>query len=246
MGIPMIGCHCPVCSSSDPYNKRLRTSALLRYGSTQILIDAGPDLRQQALRAGIERLDAVVLTHSHTDHVGGIDDVRPINFAMRATIPVYGTPDTLASIRERFSYAFSSGTSESTRPAVDLLEFAYGEPLTIAGLTFLPLPVMHGTWTIAAFRIGALGYVTDASHIDQATRNQLRGLDVLVLNALRHKPHPTHFSIDQALDVVADLKPRRTLLVHMGHELDHATTNAELPAHVQLAYDGQVVEVAQA
>jgi phosphoribosyl 1,2-cyclic phosphate phosphodiesterase len=245
MGIPMIGCHCAVCRSDDPLNQRLRTSALVSCGETQILIDAGPDLRQQALRAHIERLDAIVLTHSHADHISGIDDLRPINFAMRAVLPVYCNSETMAAIRERFSYAFTQGSEGSTKPAIELIEFFNGQPFDIEGLRFLPLEIMHGTWAISAFRIGKLGYVTDASRIEPATRDQLRNLDVLVLNALRHKPHPTHFSLDEALAVIDDLRPRRTLLVHMGHELDHATTNAELPPYVQLAYDGQVIEIAE-
>ncbi len=243
MGIPMIGCHCAVCRSSDPRNQRLRTSALLTIGDQQILIDAGPDLRAQALRAGIERLDAILLTHSHADHINGIDDLRPINFAMRAPIPLYGTITTLDAVRERFSYAFVNGSEGSTRPALDLIEFSNEKPFSIGILEILPLSILHGTWTISAFRIGALGYVTDASQISAETRKQLRGLDTLVLNALRHKPHPTHFSLSEALALVEALQPRRTLLVHMGHELDHEATNAELPSHVRLAYDGQVVEI---
>jgi phosphoribosyl 1,2-cyclic phosphate phosphodiesterase len=243
MGIPMIGCRCTVCRSGDPHNRRLRTSALIQAGERTILLDAGPDLREQALRADIARLDALLLTHSHADHVAGIDDLRPINFAMRAAIPLYATDDTLASIRERFGYAFTNGSEGSTRPSLELHEFRHGEPFTVADIPILPLAVQHGTWTISAFRIGRLGYVTDASAISEATRAALRDLDTLVLNALRHTHHPTHFTVADALDVIADLRPRRALLVHMGHELDHEATNAELPGHVRLAYDGQVVEI---
>jgi phosphoribosyl 1,2-cyclic phosphate phosphodiesterase len=244
MGIPMIACRCAVCRSDDPRNRRLRTSALLEIGEKRLLIDAGPDLREQALRAGIERLDGVLLTHSHADHVAGIDDLRPLNFAMRSSIPLYGTPDTLASVRERFAYAFTGGSEGSTRPALDLIEIGHNIPFTIGEASILPLAVSHGTWTITAFQVGGLGYVTDASTVDAQARSALRGLDVLVINALRHTPHPTHFSLDEALAVIDDLGPRRALLVHMGHELDHQATNAELPEHVRLAYDGQVVDIA--
>ncbi|GAB4115547.1 MAG: MBL fold metallo-hydrolase [Roseiflexaceae bacterium] len=244
MGIPMIACRCAVCQSNDPFNRRLRTSALLEVGDLTILIDAGPDLREQALRMGIARLDAVLLTHAHTDHIAGIDDLRPINFAMKASIPLYGTAATLDGVRERFAYAFRNGSEGSTRPALDLIEIADFVPFSIGALPILPLPVQHGTWQISSFRIGRLGYVTDASAIDAPTREQLRDLDVLVLNALRHTPHPTHFTVAEALTVIEDLRPQRALLVHMGHELDHTATNASLPAHVQLAYDGQVVEIA--
>jgi phosphoribosyl 1,2-cyclic phosphate phosphodiesterase len=243
MGIPMIACQCAVCRSDDPHNHRLRTSALLEVGDLTLLIDAGPDLRQQALRAGLSRLDAVLLTHGHADHITGLDDLRPLNFAQKSSIPLYGTHSTLDSVRERFSYAFVNGSEGSTRPALELIEFQEYVPFSIAGLEILPLGIQHGTWRISGFRIGQLGYVTDASAIEKPARAELHDLDLLVLNALRHTPHPTHFSVEEALAVIDDLAPQRSLLVHMTHDLDHATTNAALPAHVRLAYDGQVVEI---
>lgn len=244
MGVPVIGCQCAVCQSTDPRNKRLRTSALLEVGGLNLLFDAGPDLRQQALAVGLTRVDAVLLTHSHSDHVSGLDDLRPLNFAQQASIPLYGSPETLSAIRGRFDYAFVNGSEGSTRPAIDLVEIQNKSPFRIQGIQAMPFDIQHGTWTITGFRIGRLGYVTDASFIPPASLDQLRGLDVLVLNALRLKPHPTHFTLQQACDLVEQLRPRRTLLVHMTHDLDHATVNASLPQHIQLAYDGQVVEVA--
>lgn len=241
MGIPMIGCSCAVCSSSDPYNQRLRTSALLEYKDVAILFDAGPDLRQQALRVGLKRLDAVLLTHAHADHISGIDDLRPLNFAQHSSIPLYATADVLADVRERFAYAFSELKSESTRPALDLVTITHQQPFQIGELTFLPLAVQHGSQTITGFRCGSLGYVTDASALCDTTRAALQDLDVLVLNALRSKPHPTHFSIAQALELIAELQPQRSFLVHMGHEVDHASTNAQFPPHVRLAFDGLLV-----
>jgi len=244
MGIPVIGCQCVVCQSPDPRNKRLRTSALLEVGGLNLLFDAGPDLRQQALAVGLTRVDAVLLTHAHSDHVSGLDDLRPLNFAQRAAIPLYGSPSTLSAIRGRFDYAFVNGSEGSTRPAIDLVEIQSQAPFRIHGIQALPFDVQHGTWTITGFRIGRLGYVTDASAIPPESLDQLRGLDVLVLNALRLNPHPTHFTLQQARDLIEQLRPRRALLVHMTHDLDHGAVNAALPDHIQLAYDGQVVEVA--
>lgn len=243
MGVPVIGCRCAVCSSSDPYNKRLRTSALLEVDRLNILFDAGPDLRQQALSARLARLDAVLLTHAHADHIAGLDDLRPLNFAQRASIPLYGTARTMAAIRERFGYAFADMSEGSTRPLLDLVEIDGTSVFQIGPVKVKPLDVRHGTWMITGFRIGGLGYVTDASAIPQESLAHLRDLDLLVLNALRVRPHPTHLSLSQALEVIDELGPRRALLVHMTHDLDHRTINATLPEHVRLAYDGQVVEI---
>lgn len=245
MGVPVIGCECAVCTSPDPHNKRLRTSALLEADGKAILFDAGPDLRQQALAAGIRRVDAVLLTHAHADHIFGLDDLRPLNFAQRAAIPLYGTANTLAMVRERFGYAFVNTSEGSTRPALELVEIQSGVPFDIGSVTIVPFDVQHGSWTITGFRIGRLGYVTDASSIPAPSLAQLRDLDVLVLNALRAKPHPTHFSLGEACAVVADLEPARALLVHMTHDVEHASVDAELPAPVHLAYDGQVVEISE-
>jgi phosphoribosyl 1,2-cyclic phosphate phosphodiesterase len=243
MGVPVIGCHCAVCTSPDPHNRRLRTSALLEVAGMRLLFDAGPDLRQQALAIGLAHLDAVLLTHAHADHIAGLDDLRPLNFAQRSAIPIYGDDRTLATIRDRFDYAFVDGSSGSTRPALELIPIASGVPFTIGPVRILPFDVRHGTWTITGFRIGRLGYVTDASFIPPASLDQLHGLDVLVLNALRLKPHPTHFTVEEARAIVDQLRPRRALLVHMTHDLDHETINTTLPAHMRLAYDGQIVNI---
>lgn len=242
MGIPIVGCTCAVCTSSDPRNRRMRTAALLRIADQTLLIDAGPDFRMQALAARIQKLDAVLLTHSHFDHVAGLDDLRPLP-AGNSGIPVFGRPDTLADVRRRFDYAFAATSNGSTRPALELCPVT--APFMVGPTRVIPFDIMHGTWTITGYRIGALGYITDASTVPAAARQVLRNLDVLVLNALRYDPHPTHLSISQALEVIADLRPRRTLLVHMTHTVDHTTVNAQLPAGVELAYDGLEIEVVE-
>lgn len=242
-GIPVIGCECPVCRSPDPRNRRTRTSALLQTRGQHILIDAGPDFRSQALSASLRHLDAVLLTHSHFDHIGGIDDLRPLT-SEEHPMPIYGDASTVEDVRNRFSYAFSTSSSEgSSRPALELCTISGS--FTIGGVHIVPLDIIHGRWTITGYRVGQLGYVTDASTIPPASRDLLRGLDVLVLNALRFKVHPTHFSLDEALHVVADLAPRRAFFVHLTHHFDHATLNARLPHGVELAYDGLEVEIAE-
>lgn len=246
----MVGCGCAVCTSTEPHNKRTRTSALLTLTNhaphpLHMLIDAGPDLRTQALANGITSLDAVLLTHSHYDHVGGLDDLRPFTILSNRVMPLYGTASTLDAVRERYSYAFQPASDGSSRPALELHPVEPYSPFRpgLSPVDVLPLNVIHGTWTITGFRVGNLAYITDASGLPAETRQHLHGLDVLVLNALRHKPHSTHFGLQQALDVVAALQPRRAFFVHMNHDLDHAATCALLPPGVSLAYDGLTVSV---
>lgn len=239
-GLPVVGCGCAVCSSPDQHDKRLRTAALLRADNQHILIDVGPDFRAQALSAGITHLDAVLITHHHFDHIGGLDDLRPIS-EQQGMIPIYGRPDTLDNLRHRFSYAFSTSEASegSSRPMLELRPVR--EPFFVGPVRVVPFDVQHGTWTINGYRFGNLGYVTDASALSPATLDILTGLDVLVLNALRYKPHPTHFTLDEALDIVALLRPRQTYLVHMTHSFLHAETSATLPEGVALAYDGLTI-----
>lgn len=235
-GVPIIGCDCAVCRSHDTRNWRTRTSALINVYGKNILIDTGPDFRTQALRTKIERIDAVLLTHQHFDHVAGLDDLRPLT-ERGGAISIYGSPATLDDVRHRFSYAFSDTASQgSTRPLLNLVPVT--QTFTIDSVRIQPLEVMHGTWAITAYRIGTLGYITDASAIPAETMEHLRDLDVLVINALRYKPHPTHFTLDEALAVIAELQPRRAFLVHVTHAFDHAKVNAKLPSGVQIAWDG--------
>lgn len=240
MGVPVIGCTCKVCTSSDPRNRRTRTSALLRTSRTTILIDAGPDFRAQALTAGLRRLDAVLLTHSHFDHIAGLDDLRPLCQG-RGCMPIYGASQTLAEVRERFAYAFDETSAGSTRPSLDLRPVQ--GPFVVGDVEIRPFDILHGTWTITGYRVGGLGYVTDASDIPPASWRLLQDLEVLVLNALRHEPHPTHFTLAQALEVITALAPRRAYLVHMTHNIDHAD-GKWLPPGVEFAYDGLEVTIA--
>ena len=239
MGVPVIGCACAVCTSTDPRNRRMRTSALLQTAAETILLDAGPDFREQALAVGLRSLDAVLLTHSHFDHVAGLDDMRPL--AAAGCVPIYGSPRTLADVRERFAYAFKESSAGSSRPNLDLRPIE--APFLIGTTAIQPLAVQHGTWVITAFRVGGLGYVTDANAIPPASWPHLCGLDVLVLNALRYEPHPTHYSVAQALDVIAALRPRQAFFVHMTHDIEHAAASRQLPPGVAFAYDGLEVTV---
>jgi len=240
-GVPSLGCACAVCTSTDPRDQRLRPSLLITLGSRQVVIDTPPDFRTQALRAGLHTVDAVFYTHGHADHILGMDDVRPYSFRRTEPIPLYGDARTIADLRRVFNYVFSDQTTESAVPRVtaQVLEQA----VEVAGVQFEPLTVMHGRLPILGYRFGNVAYLTDVSAIPPATMERLQHLDVLFLDALRHRPHPTHFTVAQSLDVVAALRPRQAYFIHICHDLGHASTEAALPAHVRLAYDGMQVEV---
>lgn len=243
VGVPTIGCHCAVCTSSDPRDQRLRPSVALRYNGKTVLIDATPDFRQQALRAHIERLDAIIFTHAHADHILGLDDVRPFNFRQQASIPIYAFEDTLKALYRVFDYVFSSGASESSIPKLQPHALD-GSPFDVFGLEFLPIPLKHGRATIYGYRFGNAAYLTDHSAIPDDSMEKLRGLDVLFLDALRHKPHPTHTTVARALQYVEELAPRRAFFTHICHDLAHAETEHAFPPHVRLAYDGLEIEIA--
>jgi phosphoribosyl 1,2-cyclic phosphate phosphodiesterase len=242
MGVPTIGCECRVCSSNDAHDKRTRPSVLLQFDGHNIVIDTSPDFRQQALRCGLKRLDAVLFTHGHADHILGLDDIRPFNLKQRAEIPLYGTRETLAIITRTFSYIFDDAPTQSTLPGVRL--HAIDGPFELFGLPIIPVPAMHGAMPVLGLRFGRAAYLTDFSSVPDTSRNLLRDLDDFILDALRFDPHPMHSNVDQSLALVADLKPRRAWFTHIAHDLAHEEVNAKLPAGVRLAHDGLSFEVA--
>jgi phosphoribosyl 1,2-cyclic phosphate phosphodiesterase len=242
VGVPTIACGCAVCRSPDPKDKRLRPSVLLSYNGRNVVIDTTPDFRTQVLRAGVERLDAVVFTHGHADHVMGLDDVRPFNYHQRSGIPIYGSAQTLDAVRRVFSYVFEDYAHESSVPRLEM-RVLDGGPFDLFGLCVRPIPLKHGSLDVYGYRFGAAAYLTDHSAIPQTSMEALGGLDILFLDALRHRPHPTHTTVARALEYVAELKPRRTFLTHICHDLGHEETERALPANVRLAYDGLEIRV---
>ena len=243
VGVPTVGCHCPVCSSTDPRDKRLRPSVLLTYAGQNVVIDTTPDFRAQMLRARVDRLDAVIYTHGHADHVMGLDDVRPFNFRKPEAIPVYGSPQALDSVRRAFSYIFDVRERSTYIPKIELHELD-GAPFDVYGVRFTPIPIVHGKLPVFGFRFGDAAYLTDHSAIPESSMEMLRGLDVLFLDALRHRPHPTHSTVEQSLATVAELKPKRAYFTHISHDLAHEETGRTLPSGVAIAYDGLEIEVA--
>jgi phosphoribosyl 1,2-cyclic phosphate phosphodiesterase len=240
-GVPVIGCECAVCSSPDPRNRRTRASALVAVPGGNLLLDTATDLRFQALREGLGRVDAVLFTHAHADHLHGIDDLRLFNLRRGGTIPCYANHDTLERLRAYLRYIFDGEEGESWRPALSLTEV--DGPFEVLGARVVPVPLWHGRTPVLGYRLGGFAYLTDANRIPEESWPLLYGLDVLVLDALRQKPHPTHFSLAEALEVAARLRPRRTLLTHLAHTVDHARVSVGLPSGVELAYDGLAFEV---
>ncbi len=244
-GVPQIGCDCAVCRSDDPRDRRGRSAVLVQSGDVTILIDTPPELRLQLLAAGVHHLDAVLYTHEHADHVNGIDDLRMFSVRGRRPLPVYGPPETLERLRSGFGYIFDElapfpGTS---KPALDLRSMEPGQEVSVAGLTVLPLGFQHGNLRVYGYRFGPLAYLTDVKTVPAAERARLRGLEVLAINALWWRPHPTHLSIDEAIETARELRATRTYLTHLTHETGHADLAARLPAGVMPAYDGLTVEV---
>ena len=242
-GVPVIGCECDTCRSSDPKDTRWRPSILLELDDgPSILVDASPDLRAQALRFEVDRVDLILLTHSHADHVLGLDDVRIYNFRQRSDIPCYGDAFTLDAVRRMFAYVFDPASPKGGGlPRLSLHPLA--GPFSTAHRTIVPVPLMHGALPILGYRIGAFAYLTDCNALREGAWPLLGGLDVLVLDALRHRRHSTHFSLEEAVATARRIGARRTLFTHMTHDLPHAATCESLPSDIELAYDGLALTV---
>ena len=237
-GVPVIGCRCDTCRSPDPRDTRCRPSIAIRLDDgTTVLVDASPDLRAQALRHGLDRVDLILLTHSHADHVLGLDDVRVYNFRQRAAIPCQGDSRTLADVRRMFAYVFDPKTPKGGGlPQLSLCPI--GGPFSFGRTVFVPVPLRHGTLPILGYRVGAFAYLTDCSEIPDSSWSQLVGLEVLVIGALRRRKHSTHFNVDEAVDAARRIGADRTFFTHMSHDLRHEETCATLPDGVTLGHDG--------
>jgi phosphoribosyl 1,2-cyclic phosphate phosphodiesterase len=240
MGVPTLGCHCAVCDSTDPLDKRLRPSVLLSRGKRNVVIDTTPDFRTQALRARLDRLDGVLLTHGHSDHILGFDDLRPYNIRQHASMPVYGNEETFRIIRRVFAYVFDNKPTLSSVPSVSLHEVK--GPFELLGIPFIPVPLLHGEMDVLGYRFGRAAYLTDFSRLPESSVPLLEDLDDLILDALRDVPHPMHQTVEQALGLIDKLRPKRAWFTHIAHDLPHAETNQRLRRagypQVQLAYDG--------
>ena len=241
-GIPIIGCHCPVCTSEDPRDHRFRTSALVTVDGLNILIDTGPDLRMQLLRAGVTRLDAVLYTHEHRDHTAGLDDVRPINFMMNQTLNLYGLPRVMRALHREFEYAFA----EHKYPGVPTIALnpIKPEPFKIGDVEIQPIRVRHMTLPILGYRIRNFAYITDGSFISASELKKIKGVDVLVINALRKEEHYSHFNLEQALNIIRTIQPKHACLTHISHHLGlYTEVMPTLPENVSLGIDNEVIEV---
>jgi phosphoribosyl 1,2-cyclic phosphate phosphodiesterase len=274
MGVPTLGCHCEVCTSSDPHDTRLRPSVLIRWACPEgvtlpvaktrtpkdqlpfppppspypceriVLIDTGPDFRAQALAARLNRIDAVFYTHSHADHILGLDDLRPLsfqNFRAEGPIPLHATAETRAVLEHIYAYTFSPESKYANKAKVELRAVEPEQPIVIHEMAFLPIPVLHGTLEITGYRFGNVAYLTDVSTIPESSFRLLEGLDTLIVSALRHTPHPSHATVDQAVRWANRIDARQSFFTHISHELGHQPTNARLPQGMSLAYDGLTI-----
>jgi phosphoribosyl 1,2-cyclic phosphate phosphodiesterase len=245
VGVPAIGCDCAVCHSSDPRDRRTRPSILIQVNGMSILVDTSTDLRTQALDRNIRRVDAILFTHNHADHVFGLDDVRRFNHMQRASISCYADASTVSSLRRMFSYAFDP-TAQPGGGLPQLTLFTLAGSFCLAGVEIVPVPLMHGRLPILGFRIGAFAYLTDCNQIPEKSWPLLNadgGVHTVIIDALRQRPHPTHFSVSEAIDAVRRMGAERAYLTHICHDLPHAETCAQLPHGVELAYDGLVLEI---
>ncbi len=237
-GIPVINCNCLVCSSRDPKDRRLRSSVWIQTKNNSILIDIGPDFRQQALVNGIQRIDAILLTHEHADHTAGMDDIRPINFSMGQTIPLYANEAAIKDLQQRFYYIFGPNNYPGL-PQLKLVELRDNQQFMIGDDSLQALPVQHGRMHILGYKMNSLVYITDANHLDEELISNIRNCDCLILNALRHKSHHSHFNLEQALAMIEKIQAKKTYLIHLSHQMGlHDEVERSLPESVYLAYDG--------
>lgn len=240
MGVPTLGCDCAVCTSVDPRNRRTRPSLRLAYNNHIVLVDTGPDFHAQALREHVRHVDAVLYTHGHADHVLGFDDLRPLSFQLPGGLPLYADEETASTIERIFDYTFrdKGRYPTSARVQIHRIDETPGAGFDLFGACFQRIPVTHGTQTITGYRFGSTAYLTDMSDIPPESISLLQDLDILILDALRRQPHPSHSHLERSLGFVEQLKPKRAFFTHISHDLDHAATEAELPPNVRLAYDG--------
>jgi phosphoribosyl 1,2-cyclic phosphate phosphodiesterase len=240
VGVPMVGCHCEVCTSTNPRNHRYRCSVLIGTPQGNLLIDTPPELRLQLLREKVDLVHAVLFTHYHADHLFGLDDVRPLCKYLGSSMPLYCTDEVQDKIRQAYSYAFAKETGHLPPGYIPRLVFhpISEEPFTVLGQRVVPVPLVHAQFSVFGFRIDDVAYCTDVNRIPERSWPLLQGVRILILDALRARPHPGHLSVDEALEIIAQLKPERAYLTHMGHDLEHEATNRLLPPGVELAYDG--------
>jgi phosphoribosyl 1,2-cyclic phosphate phosphodiesterase len=242
-GIPFIGCSCPVCTSDNAKDNRLRTAVWIETPEASIVIDSGPDFRYQMLRAKVHKLDAIIFTHGHKDHIAGLDDIRPYNFFTHKPVPVYATEETQESLRREFSYIFTLPTYPGI-PQIEMNTINFAEPFTINGLTITPIRVLHYKMEVLGFRIGDFTYITDANFIAPRELDKARGSKALVLNALRHEPHISHYTLKEAIEVAKSADVGGVYFTHISHQLGlHDAVEADLPDGMHLAYDGLVLEI---
>ncbi|XZG69845.1 MBL fold metallo-hydrolase [Chitinibacteraceae bacterium HSL-7] len=244
-GTPALGCTCPTCTSDDPRNRRTRASIVFRHGGKTLLVDTGPDLRMQALREQLLHVDAVLYTHPHADHLHGIDDLRAWCWLQKAALPVYGNRLLVEHIKSRFNYTLLAPNEYWDKPVLSLHQVDAGE-FDAAGVAVTAIPLLHGRWPVLGFRVGNMAYLTDVSEIPESSYALLEGLDVLVLDCLRERVHPTHFGVEEALSAAKRIGARRTVLTHMTHELEYSALAQRLPAGMEVGYDGMRISAAEA